>query len=312
MDWTNGGGEYTEDVGGLAAALRAAKLLVEHGGGEVLDHFTCTGSVPPNHKINMRSGLVAQILGAPVEQSETIAILEDSGVGVTALGDSLTLEIPSWRNDLRDPYDVIEEVGRHYGYDRIGLSLPVPSAGRGLTRTQRDRRNVVRAVAGLGFTELLTLPFSSDAELDQLGLADDDPRRAKVRLSNPLSETHPYLRTSLLPGLFGAIAKNKIRAARSLGASSFQVFRYVALPATVPYILTGMRLAMANSFVTIVAAEMVAANEGLGKMLWDSRLYMLVDDIFVALVSLGLLGFVIDRLFRWAIFAFAGRYSPVA
>ena len=60
------------------------------------------------------------------------------------------------------------------------------------------------------------------------------------------------------------------------------------------------------------AAEMVAANEGLGKMLWDSRLYMLVDDIFVALVSLGLLGFVIDRLFRWAIFAFAGRYSPVA
>ncbi len=199
-----------------AAALRAAKLLVEHGGGEVLDHFTCTGSVPPNHKINMRSGLVAQILGAPVEQSETIAILEDSGVGVTALGDSLTLEIPSWRNDLRDPYDVIEEVGRHYGYDRIGLSLPVPSAGRGLTRTQRDRRNVVRAVAGLGFTELLTLPFSSDAELDQLGLADDDPRRAKVRLSNPLSETHPYLRTSLLPGLFGAIAKNTSRGLTDL------------------------------------------------------------------------------------------------
>lgn len=110
----------------------------------------------------------------------------------------------------------------------------------------------------------------------------------------------------------GAIAKNKVRAARSLGASSFQVFRYVALPATVPYILTGMRLAMANSFVTIVAAELVAANEGLGKMLWDSRLYMLVDDIFVALVSLGLLGFAVDRLFRWAIFAFAGRYSPVA
>lgn len=109
-----------------------------------------------------------------------------------------------------------------------------------------------------------------------------------------------------------AIAKNKIRAARSLGAAPFQVFRYVALPATVPYILTGMRLAMANSFVTIVAAELVAANKGLGKMLWDSRLYMLVDDIFVALVSLGLLGFVIDRLFRWAIFRFAGRYSPVA
>jgi NitT/TauT family transport system permease protein len=108
-----------------------------------------------------------------------------------------------------------------------------------------------------------------------------------------------------------ALAPNKIRAARSLGASRAQVFGYVALPATVPYILTGMRLAMGNSFVTIIAAELVAANAGLGKMIWDARLYMLVDQIFVALLVLGLLGFTADRLFRWGIYAFAGRFSPV-
>lgn len=108
-----------------------------------------------------------------------------------------------------------------------------------------------------------------------------------------------------------AVAPNKIRAARSLGASGAQVFLHVALPATVPYILTGMRLAMANSFVTIIAAELVAANNGLGKMIWDSRMYMLVDQIFVALLVLGLLGFTTDRLFRWGIYAFAGRFSPV-
>ena len=79
-----------------------------------------------------------------------------------------------------------------------------------------------------------------------------------------------------------------------------------------PYILTGMRLAMGNSFVTIVAAELIAANAGLGKMIWDARLYMLVDQIFVALLTLGLLGFTTDRLFRWAIFTFAGRFSPVS
>ena len=107
-----------------------------------------------------------------------------------------------------------------------------------------------------------------------------------------------------------AVAPNKIRAARSLGASRSQVFWFVALPATVPYILTGMRLAMGNSFVTIIAAELVAANTGLGKMIWDSRLYMLVDDIFVALLVLGMLGFTTDRLFRWGIYAFAGRFSP--
>jgi len=108
-----------------------------------------------------------------------------------------------------------------------------------------------------------------------------------------------------------AVAPNKIRAARSLGAGPGQVFFFVGLPATVPYILTGMRLAMANSFVTIVAAELVAANNGLGRMIWDSRMYMLVDQIFVALVVLGLLGFTADRLFRWGIYAFAGRFSPV-
>jgi len=110
----------------------------------------------------------------------------------------------------------------------------------------------------------------------------------------------------------GAIAPNKIRAARSMGASTWQVFLYVALPATAPYILTGMRLAMGNSFVTIVAAELIAANAGLGKMIWDARLYMLVDQIFVALLTLGLLGFATDRLFRWAIHTFAGRFQPVS
>jgi ABC-type nitrate/sulfonate/bicarbonate transport system permease component len=88
-----------------------------------------------------------------------------------------------------------------------------------------------------------------------------------------------------------AVAPNKIRAARSLGASPAQVFFNVAL--------------------TIVAAELVAANNGLGRMIWDSRMYMLVDQIFVALLTLGLLGFTADRLFRWGIYAFAGRFSPV-
>jgi NitT/TauT family transport system permease protein len=107
-----------------------------------------------------------------------------------------------------------------------------------------------------------------------------------------------------------AIALNKIRAAQALGATRVQIFFHVALPATVPYILTGMRLAMANSFTTIVAAELIAANEGLGKMLWDGRMFMLVDDIFVSLVCLGLLGFAVDRMFRWSIYTFAGKYSP--
>jgi len=109
-----------------------------------------------------------------------------------------------------------------------------------------------------------------------------------------------------------SIARDKTRAARSLGANTMQVFFLVSFPATVPFILTGMRIAMQNAFTTIVAAELVAANAGIGKMLWDARLFMLVDDIFVSLLALGILGFTLDRLFRWASVKFGGRYSPVS
>ena len=107
----------------------------------------------------------------------------------------------------------------------------------------------------------------------------------------------------------GAVGRDKIRAAQCLGASRVQVFALVALPATVPYSLTGMRLAMSNAFVTIVAAELIASNDGLGKLLWDARLFMQIEDIFVALVALGLLGFATDRIFRFLIRAFAGRFN---
>lgn len=108
----------------------------------------------------------------------------------------------------------------------------------------------------------------------------------------------------------GAISPNKVRAAQVLGASKAQIFFFVSLPGTVPYILTGMRIAMANSFTTIVAAEMISADQGLGVMLWNGRMYMLVDEIFVSLVCLGLLGLTFDRVFRWGIKRFYGRFAP--
>lgn len=106
-----------------------------------------------------------------------------------------------------------------------------------------------------------------------------------------------------------SIATNKRRAALALGATPFQLFTFVTLPAAMPSILTGMRLAMANAFTTIVAAELVAANRGLGTLLWQSRLFMQVDTVFVVLLSLAVLGFTVDRCFRWAIFRFAHHYS---
>lgn len=107
-----------------------------------------------------------------------------------------------------------------------------------------------------------------------------------------------------------SIEPNKLRAAAALGASRVQTFFMVTLPAATGFILVGARIAMANAFTTIVAAEIIGASSGLGTMLWQARLYMLVDNIYVVLISLSLLGITIDRMFRWLTRRFGGRYAP--
>lgn len=107
----------------------------------------------------------------------------------------------------------------------------------------------------------------------------------------------------------GNIAPNKFRAAASLGASPSKMFCYVTWPATLPFILTGMRLAMGNSFATVVSAEMVASDQGLGFLIFNSRLWMATDKIFVAIVCLGALGMAADRIFRMMIRRFAHQYG---
>ena len=109
-----------------------------------------------------------------------------------------------------------------------------------------------------------------------------------------------------------SISEDKIRSAKSMGASEFQILRYVVVPASLPYIFTGARLAMGSSFMAIVGAEMVAANEGVGFMIWNARLYFQTDWIFVGLVVLGLMGFCADRLLAWSGRKFLKRYNIVS
>jgi NitT/TauT family transport system permease protein len=107
------------------------------------------------------------------------------------------------------------------------------------------------------------------------------------------------------------MAPNKLRAAACLGATPSKVFFHVTLPATIPFILTGMRLAMGNSFATVVSAEMIAADTGLGFLIFNSRLWMATDKIFIGIVCLGMLGLITDRFFHYLIVRFAHQYGPI-
>ena len=91
----------------------------------------------------------------------------------------------------------------------------------------------------------------------------------------------------------------KYQAAESLGAGRFHTFFTVTIPSAVPGILTGVRLGLSSAIISIVAAEMLAANEGLGYRIYTSRMYYRTDWIFVGIVILGILGFVADKLIRF-------------
>lgn len=207
------------------AVVRAAELLARHGGATIGEP-TIVGEVAPMPRQTIHADLPGRILGADVSSEEVIEILTRSGVDVTALGETLSLVPPTWRPDLVDPYDYVEEIGRKIGFDRIEPALPPSLGATGLTRSQRARRRVMASVVEAGFVELITLPFIGDAELDALGIEADDPRRATVRLANPLDDTHPYLRTTLLPGLVAAVAKNLSRSQEDLAlVETGRVFR---------------------------------------------------------------------------------------
>lgn len=215
-----------------AAARMAARLFAEYAGGTIAEGVTVVGRVPQPPSLTIDAGLSAHILGARIDADRVVEVLRAAGVEVRRRGSSLALTPPTWRTDLRDPYDYVEEVGRKLGLDVIEPRVPRAVAGRGLSPAQRARRAVSAAVAGAGFVEVITLPFLSDSELDGLGLPDDDERRRLVRLANPLADTAPYLRTTLLPGLFAAARRNISRSQDDLALfEAGSVFRGGPAPA---------------------------------------------------------------------------------
>ncbi|WP_436700967.1 phenylalanine--tRNA ligase subunit beta [Nocardioides sp. BYT-33-1] len=197
-----------------AAADRVVELLVEHGGATAEPGFTLVGTAPERPAITIATDLPARLSGIDITAMTTVECLRAIGATVVEQ-DAGTIEVtpPTWRPDINDPYDLVEEVVRIVGYDQVPSVLPRRATGRGLTRTQRLRRRVGRTLAGAGLVEVVSFPFVGEATFDKLGLAADDPLRATVGLANPLSSEEPAYTTTLLPGLLEAAGRNVGRGA---------------------------------------------------------------------------------------------------
>ncbi|WP_346120174.1 phenylalanine--tRNA ligase subunit beta, partial [Micromonospora coerulea] len=217
----------------LVALERAVRLLTEHAGGTVGAEILDIDHVRPRTPVTLPADLPSRRIGVSYSPERVVELLEQVGctvtrgadrlgedpgaVGVAAgTGDVLTVTPPTWRPDLTDPADLVEEVVRLDGYDRVPSVLPTAPAGRGLTWQQQRRRAVARSLAERGYVEVLAHPFVSAELADQLGLPAGDPRRAAVRVANPLSEEEPLLRTTLLGPLLGILKRNIGRGQRDV------------------------------------------------------------------------------------------------
>ncbi|MEV3932291.1 MULTISPECIES: phenylalanine--tRNA ligase subunit beta [unclassified Streptomyces] len=198
-----------------AAAQRTVDLLVLLAGGTAEAGVTEITAPSAPRSIAMPANHPDRVAGVAYGRETVVRRLQQVGCDVYGQ-DELIVTVPSWRPDLAEPNDLAEEVIRLEGYENLPSTLPTPPSGRGLTDRQRLYRRVGRALAGSGYVEALSYPFIGDTVLDQLGLEKDDARRRTVTLVNPLSDEEPALRTTLLPGLLGALRRNDGRGSHDL------------------------------------------------------------------------------------------------
>ena len=199
------------------SSARAIDLMIELGGAKYVGsskagepRFAPIVSFDPN--------FVSKYLGTKVTLAEIEEKLVVVGCDVSKKSDSEWLiDPPSWRSDLILAPDLVEEVARMIGYDRIPSTLPTGKAGAGLSPAQYRKRSVANYLASNGFSEVYNSPFVNPGFVADLGFTGD--RAKSFKLANPMSEEFPDLRTHLLPGLLLTAVRNQGR-----GASDIAIF----------------------------------------------------------------------------------------
>ena len=197
------------DIEGLSEALgRAAQLMADLGGGTVARGMLDVYPVPKARpRISLRLSRVERLIGACPTRDETVRILQALGFAVDDSAADLQVIVPSFRRDIFQEDDLVEEVVRIWGYDKIPLARD--RGGQLLPVTRPAGIRLARAVSAqltaTGLVECISYAFVDPDRLEQMGWTD--PSRL-IMLENPLSRERSVLRPSLLPGLLEALSTN--------------------------------------------------------------------------------------------------------
>jgi phenylalanyl-tRNA synthetase beta chain len=239
--------EQAEDA--LAVATR---LLVELCGARVapgtIDVDPPSGRDTSHAVIRLRDARVSGLLGAPIDRARSAEILAALGFGVADADDGLDVTVPAFRrNDVTREADVIEEVARIDGVDKLPATLPASGHAVGrLTPAQRLKRLAADTLAAAGLHEAVGWSWSAPELADRLRLPDGDPRRAALVVENPMSAEHAQMRTTLLGSLLDVARRNVTHGTADVAIfESGAVYRPVggselpAEPHTIGVLLTG-------------------------------------------------------------------------
>ncbi|HSJ51339.1 MAG TPA: phenylalanine--tRNA ligase subunit beta, partial [Actinomycetota bacterium] len=192
-------------------ADRACRLMMEWCGARVLRGVIQVGGAPERRRIPMRASRASAVIGYAVTAADAASVFDRLGLAHEALDDdTIRVEVPGYRVDLEREVDLVEEVVRVQGYERVGSTLPPVRQPGGLPEQYAFAGRVRRAMVAAGLREVRQVPFVSDRHLASMAEVE------AVRVSNPLQADEGWLRPGLLPGLLEAVRRNVFRHVRSI------------------------------------------------------------------------------------------------
>jgi phenylalanyl-tRNA synthetase beta chain len=206
--------------GTIAALNRAAKLIAELGGGILVDgHIDVHPGACQRPSIPLDVARTNSLLGTALSADEIIRLLESIEIKTEVMldGTRIVARPPSFRVDIDQPEDLLEEIARLWGYNRIEPRRPHVAADKVRPNRALDIRRSIRSLMnGFGFTETITYSFISERACDYLRLTPEDSRRASVKILNPLTEDQNVMRTSLVPGMIETALRNIAQQIKNL------------------------------------------------------------------------------------------------
>lgn len=198
--------------GVLRALNRAAQLIAELSGGIVyknyIDEYPLKVSVATD--IPLRLSRIDAIIGTTIKNEDVVSILQSIGMDIrqTTEGNYL-VNPPTYRVDINREIDIIEEVARLYGYDRVPVTLPNIAVTEISAIPRLDMEEKIRCLlTGAGYTEVVNYSFISSLSVDYLRLNENDERRRLVHIKNPLVEDQSVMRTTMIFALLDNMKKN--------------------------------------------------------------------------------------------------------